>query len=83
MHYRTIANIFDLLAELGGVLDVIVFFFMIAVSPISKHNFMMDALNTLFLAKSKKEKIFKEQKQETGSVTPQVSEVYHVLETNS
>jgi hypothetical protein len=58
VHQREIYGILDVIGDLGGVLDVIIFIFGLLLFPISEHSFIMKALQKLFLARTDKEDIF-------------------------
>lgn len=60
MHTRIITNIFDLLAELGGVLEVVVITVLVFLAPLFRHNYHMDLLNSLYFAKTKDSTLFQE-----------------------
>lgn len=58
MHQRTISNIFDLLSNLGGVLEVLILFFFMFLNPCIRHFYYMNVLDTLYLAKTKDPSLF-------------------------
>jgi hypothetical protein len=49
-HSREIYNIFDLIGDLGGVLEIIVAFFGFFLFGIAEKSFVLKALEKLFLA---------------------------------
>ena len=57
-HQRQVYNLLDLLGDLGGVLEVLVFIFGIFLYPISEHSFTMKALSILYLARTEKKNVF-------------------------
>jgi len=52
-HSRKVYSIFDLLADLGGVIYSVIIIFGILLSPVSEHNFILNASKSLFLARTK------------------------------
>jgi len=59
---REIYNYWDLLGDVGGVMEVFQVFFGFLILPISYHNFVIKATSKLFEAKTKDEGLFKSQK---------------------
>lgn len=57
-HERRVYGYFDLLGELGGVMEVLVLFFGFFLFPISEHSFYLNAIKKLFFAKTKDDDIF-------------------------
>ena len=51
-HSREVYNILDLIGDLGGVLEVIIFVFGVFLFPISEFSFVMKALEKLYLART-------------------------------
>ena len=49
----------DLLGDLGGVVEVLIFVFGIFIFPISEHGFILAALNKLFIARTTTQSLFK------------------------
>lgn len=58
MHTRIISNIFDLLGELGGVLEVVVCIFLLFLYPFIRYNYFMKVFNSLYLAKTRNPTVF-------------------------
>ena len=57
-HKRVRYGIFDLLGDLGGVLEVIMIIFGIFLYPVSEHGFVMKAANKLFFARTNRNDVF-------------------------
>ena len=57
-HERSIYTFLDLIGDLGGVQDIIVFFFAFFVSPISEHFFNMKFLRKMYLVRTSNKTIF-------------------------
>ena len=57
-HSRRVYGIFDLLGELGGVMEVMVIIFGLILYPISEHNFYLNAIKKLFFARTDDNDIF-------------------------
>jgi hypothetical protein len=57
-HSRRKYGLFDLLGDLGGVLEVIMIVFGIFLFPISEHSFMLKAANKLFFARTNRDDVF-------------------------
>jgi len=53
LHRRESYIIFDVLGDLGGVLEFLVFFFGMIMLPMSEYSFNMSAFTKLYLVKSK------------------------------
>jgi len=53
LHRRESYIIFDVLGDLGGVLEFLVFFFGMIMLPVSEYSFNMSAFKKLYLVKSK------------------------------
>ena len=53
LHRRESYIIFDVLGDLGGVLEFLVFFFGMIMLPMSEYSFNMSAFKKLYLVKSK------------------------------
>ena len=54
LHSRRVYGLFDLMGDLGGVLELIVVTIGIFVAPISRFSFTVDAAKKLFFARSTK-----------------------------
>ena len=63
----------DLIGDLGGVLEVIVFVCGLVLYPISEHSFVLKTLNLLYLAKTDDKRMFKNKKY------TQTNEKYHPI----
>jgi hypothetical protein len=50
---REIFSLLDLLGDLGGVTDVVIYFFGIFLFPISQHSFTMRYLQKMFLVRTR------------------------------
>lgn len=57
-HSRRVYGFFDLLGELGGVMEVLVIIFGLILFPISEHSFYLNAIKKLFFARTKDSDIF-------------------------
>ena len=57
-HQRKIYGFFDLIGDLGGVLELILVLFGIVVSPIANYSFIMKAADKLFYGRTSKEQVF-------------------------
>ena len=53
MHRRESYIIFDVLGDLGGVIEILVFLFGIFLLPVSEYSFNMSAISRLYYVKSK------------------------------
>ena len=51
---RVVFNILDVIGQIGGLLESTSSAFIILVSPIAKHSFLLKAIQSLFLIKLKK-----------------------------
>ena len=60
-HKRVDFNIFDLIGELGGVIEVFIIVFGIFLYPVSNHSFILKASQMLFYAKTSDESLFAEE----------------------
>ena len=58
LHRRRVYALFDLLGDLGGVLELIVLFFGVLVAPVSYYSFIMKAAEKLFYGRTKDANIF-------------------------
>ena len=61
---REVYNLLDLMGDLGGVLEVMIFVCGIMLYPISEHSFVLKALNLLYLVKSNDSKRFAKRKKD-------------------
>ena len=61
-HRRNIYNIFDVLGDVGGVLEVITFVFGIILLPVSYHSFILKASSKFFLARTRNDNLFRQKK---------------------
>ena len=52
-HERLIYGIFDLLGDLGGILEVLTVTITFFLSPFTEHGFFMKAMERLYVAKSR------------------------------
>ena len=52
-HNRSVYNIFDLLGELGGIIGVVDAIFRFFIEPISQHGFLLKAISTFYMARTK------------------------------
>ena len=59
---RRIYGWFDLLGDLGGVTEALVLLFSFVFLPISEHQFILEATSKLFVARTKSETLFVNQK---------------------
>ena len=57
-HSRRKYALFDLLGDLGGVLEVIMIIFGIFLYPVSEHSFIIKAANKLFFARTNRDDVF-------------------------
>lgn len=57
-HERRVYGYFDLLGELGGVMEVLILFFGLFLFPISEHSFYLNAIKKLFFAKTHDDEVF-------------------------
>ena len=57
-HSRRKYGLFDLLGDLGGVLEVIMIIFGMFLYPISEHSFVIKAANKLFFARTNRNDVF-------------------------
>jgi len=58
LHHRKCYGAFDLLGDLGGVIEVIMVLFGFMIYPISEHSFMLKATKKLFKARTTKNDLF-------------------------
>ena len=63
---RIIYGLNNLLADLGGVMNVIVAIFGVVFNPMSKHMFYINVIKKLFLARTRDSKLLKSQRDEKG-----------------
>ena len=61
-HRRNIYNIFDVLGDVGGVLEVITFVFGIILLPVSYHSFILKASSKFFMARTRNDNLFRQKK---------------------
>jgi hypothetical protein len=59
-HSRKVFGWFDLLGKLGGITNVMMILFGFFLFPISEHSFVLKAAKKLFIARTKKKDLFKE-----------------------
>lgn len=52
VHFRQAYNIFDVIGDLGGVLEIMIMFIGIIFFPIAEHSFNIKFINKLLLGKS-------------------------------
>ena len=64
-HSRQIYDIIDLLGDLGGVMEVLLFVFGFIFFPFSEHNYIIRALQKLYMARTTNDKIFKRRRIDT------------------
>ena len=57
-HSRQTYNFFDLLSDLGGVMEVIMLIASVMIIPISEHAFVVRAITKMYYAKSKEDVFF-------------------------
>ena len=57
-HNRVVFNFFDLIGELGGVIEVFILFFGFFIFPVARHLFVLKAIKLLFYARTKDESLF-------------------------
>ena len=57
-HQREVYNLFDLIGDLGGVLEVILAVLGLFILPVSEHSFVMKALSKLYLARTSQTDLF-------------------------
>ena len=57
-HSREVYNLLDLMGDLGGIIEVLIFGCSFFVTPISEHSFILKALKKLFLAKTVHKELF-------------------------
>jgi hypothetical protein len=53
IHERTVYNFLDLLGDMGGLVDLMISFFGLALFPISKFSFILKAMEKLYLVSLK------------------------------
>ena len=78
-HTRQVYNILDLMGDLGGVLEVLVFIFGLFLFPISEHSFTMKAISILYLARTENKNVFqkaKSSKKKTRNLKTQVPSIF-------
>ena len=61
-HSREVYNLMDLIGDLGGVLEVIIFLFGFFLFPASEFSFVIKALQKLYLARTSQSGLFKNDK---------------------
>ena len=52
-HKRNIYSFFDLLGDLGGVIEMFFIFFGTLIAPIAYHSYIMKAMQSLYVANTK------------------------------
>lgn len=58
IHERYIYSMFDLLGDLGGVIDVLMWFFGFFFYPIAQHAFILKAIKKLYIARTAQGELF-------------------------
>jgi hypothetical protein len=58
MHSREIYSLFDLLGDLGGVTDILVFVVGALIFPFAEHHFIMRYLQKMFLIQTTEKHLF-------------------------
>lgn len=58
VHRRRVYSIFDLMGDLGGVIEILLIVFNIMFLPMAEHSFNLKAIKKLFLARTKDEELF-------------------------
>lgn len=66
-HERKIYALFDLLGDIGGVMEFLVIGFSLFILPFAEHLFILAATKEIFLAKTADEKLLKVSKKEVQS----------------
>lgn len=59
-HERRVYGYFDLLGDLGGVLEMVLVFFGFFINPVAEHSFIFKATNKLYLARTNTPGVFLE-----------------------
>lgn len=59
VNVRQVYNLLDLIGDLGGVIEIFMLLMSFIVSPISQFSFNMEALYTLYVAKTSDANLFK------------------------
>lgn len=67
-HKRTQYNLIDILGDVGGVLELLIFIFGVVMYPWSEFSFLTKALQRLYLARTKKESLFIKKKNKNKKV---------------
>lgn len=62
MHMTSVYHLFDLVGDIGGVLEVFLVCLMLFIAPFSKFSFEMEALKSLFLARTNDPNVFEDEK---------------------
>lgn len=57
-HVRETYRLLDILGDLGGVTEVIMLLFSFFLLPISEHSFILKALQKMYLARTRNQKLF-------------------------
>jgi hypothetical protein len=57
-HKREIYNMFDLLGDLGGVIQVVMICGSVLIGPISYHSFVLKAIRRIYLANTCSDELF-------------------------
>ena len=52
LHLREVFNLFDLVGDLGGVIEVLIIVLGVLLYPISEHSFLLSASQLLFKART-------------------------------
>ena len=66
-HYRTVDSLFDILGDLGGIMEIILLCFTMVFLPIAEHNYLLTAANNLFFARCVQDDIFVHKKNQRVS----------------
>ena len=62
-HSRKVYALFDILGDLGGVIEVIMIVFGFIFFPISEHSYIIRASKKLFYARTQDENLFRKRKE--------------------
>ena len=57
-HYRTVVSLFDVLGDLGGIMEIVLISLTLFLVPIAEHNYILLAAKKLFFARCVDEDIF-------------------------
>ena len=50
-HYRTVSSFWDILGDLGGIMEIVLLGFSLIFLPMAEHNYLLTAASSLFFAR--------------------------------